>query len=102
MKVEWQESALRRVDEISDWLAENYGAAFAKDWAAGIFERTDVLANDPMIGRVVPEIRNPFVREIFYRRNHRIIYVVDEETDSCAIAGIRHVRQKTTRRNFRR
>ena len=101
MKVEWQESALRRVDEISDWLAENYGPAFAEEWAAGVFERTDILADDPLVGRVVPEIRNPSVRELFYRRNHRIVYVGDEETDTCAIAGVRHVRQKTTRRNFR-
>ena len=101
MKVEWQESALRRVDEISDWLAENYGPVFAEEWAAGVFERTDILADDPLVGRAVPETRHPSVRDLFYRRNHRIVYVVDEETDTCAIAGVRHVRQKTTRRNFR-
>lgn len=102
MKVVWSEDAKARVRECVDYLVEEVGPAFAENWLDGLGERVAALAEQPLIGRIVPEIRQPDVRELFYRRNHRIFYIVKEREDVCIIAGIRHVRQKTTRRNFRR
>ncbi len=102
MKVEWSEEAKARVRECVDYLVDEVGPAFAEDWLDGLGDRVAVLAKQPLIGRLVPEIRKPDVRELVYRRNHRIFYIVKEREGVCVVAGIRHVRQKTTRRNFRR
>lgn len=101
MTVVWSEDAKARVRECVDYLIEEAGPAFAEDWLSGLGERISILAQQPLIGRVVPEIRKPDVRELFFRRNHRIFYIVKEREGVCIVVGVRHVRQKTTRRNFR-
>ena len=99
MTVVWSDNALRRIEEIVSWYESEAGADFARDWLDGVLDRPDVLVEHPDIGREVPEVGRATVRELFYR-DHRIIYELDRKKELCTVLAVRHVRQKTTQRNF--
>ncbi|MBR1836326.1 MAG: type II toxin-antitoxin system RelE/ParE family toxin [Kiritimatiellae bacterium] len=101
MKVRWMPTASARFLEYVALLVGEAGAASAERWIAGIRAKTALLENNPLVGRQVPEVRRAEIRELIHR-NHRIIYRVDQKAGICAIVALRHVRQKTTRRNFDR
>ena len=100
MTVVWSDNALQRLDEIVAWHESEAGADFASEWFDGVLDRPDVLVEHPGIGREVPEVGREAVRELFYR-DHRIIYELDRKNEQCTVLTVRHVRQKTTQRNFR-
>jgi toxin ParE1/3/4 len=53
-----------------------------------IFE-TDRLQEFPELGRIVPEYRTNYIREIIFRP-YRIVYRVDHERKLCQIARVWH------------
>ena len=55
------------------------------------------LADNPRLGRMVPEIGRPDIREILVAP-YRIFYRVRPGT--CQVLSIRHARQRTTPCNF--
>jgi plasmid stabilization system protein ParE len=44
-----------------------------------LIDRGEAVSDNPLIGRIVPELSNPEFREIFSKR-HRIVYRVREYT----------------------
>ena len=54
-----------------------------------LISETDRLQEFPELGRIVPEYRNNYIREIIFRP-HRIVYRVDHERKLCQIARIWH------------
>ena len=72
VRIEWNERALNDLNEIYDYIArdsKNYANLFVKK----LYESTQKLKNFPNIGRIVPEVDNPHIREILFQ-NYRIIY----------------------------
>jgi toxin ParE1/3/4 len=51
--------------------------------------RTDILNDHPEAGRIVPEYRNPRIREIIYRA-YRNVYRLDFERQLVEIARVWH------------
>ncbi len=92
-------TAQRRFVETADWLLREAGPASAAKWVEAVNQRVALLAKNAWIGRQVPEVRRPEIRELIALR-HRIIYHADLPSDRCAILTIRHERQKTSRSNF--
>ena len=45
----------------------------AAEWARGLFDSVRPLAQFPEMGRVVPEVGRPEIREIMFR-GHRVVY----------------------------
>ena len=89
MKITWAPRAKRRAGEYGEHIAQdNEEAAYA--WLVGIFEEVERLKDFPKQGRVVPEIRRPDVRGIYYM-SHRIIYKIGSRR--IRIVTIRHGRQ---------
>jgi toxin ParE1/3/4 len=89
MKLIWSPLSIQRVQEISDYIAEdNIGAA--NKWIDDIFEKVGILKSSPEIGRIVPEIGSPDIRELIFV-NYRIIYITSKK--QISILTIRHFKQ---------
>jgi len=75
MRVEWSETALVRVEEISKHIAFDDGDA-ALTWVVELFDLVDSqLSAFPESGRVVPELGAREVRELVYGA-YRVFYRV--------------------------
>jgi len=72
MKVVWTERARSRLEDILEFIALDQPAN-AERWVHQLIERGDSLADQASRGRVVPEYREPEVREVF-EGDYRIIY----------------------------
>jgi len=71
-EVRWSPQAIADVDAIRDFISRDsptYGALVA----ARIVAAVERLALFPESGRIVPEFRDPPLREILWR-NYRIVY----------------------------
>jgi toxin ParE1/3/4 len=76
--VVWSPNALDDVDEIAAYIARDsptYAAAVVEK----ILDITRNLQNFPLLGRVVPESNEEYIRERFVY-SYRLIYQVQEET----------------------
>ena len=75
-EVVWSESALASLREAIEYIAKD-----SPSYAAGLAVRADAAAISlrelPHRGRVVPEYRDPDVREIPVRKSHRLIYKIE-------------------------
>jgi plasmid stabilization system protein ParE len=69
--------AIQRVIEAAEFIARDKPGA-ARRWAESTFEVTARLADFPMIGRIVPEIGRPEVREIIHGA-FRVIYRIGSD-----------------------
>lgn len=81
--ISFAESALRGLEEVRVWYTEQGVPEVGVRLVAELFERVQVLADHPELGRVVPEFDQPFLRElihppfrIVYRRDPRRVRVV--------------------------
>jgi len=78
----------RASDELYE-EAECLGAnspAQAKASLDAVFEKADLLRSFPELGRMVPEYRDPTIRELFYR-HYRIFYSVEQAGELVAITS---------------
>jgi toxin ParE1/3/4 len=60
------------MEEITDFIACDKPVA-ADKWVNSLFEKVDLLKDNPKIGRIVPEIGVPSIREFIFG-NYRIVY----------------------------
>lgn len=74
-QVTWSATALRQLTEIGDRIARDSPEHGVKV-VLGIYDRSGILADHPLIGRKVPEIPEFDMREIIYE-SYRIVYVTD-------------------------
>ena len=77
------ESALRDLEEVQAWYAEQGVPDVGTRLAEEVFQRVQVLIDHPDMGRVAPEFDQPFLRElihppfrIVYRRDPQRVRVV--------------------------
>ena len=72
MNVVWSSEALGKLDEIERFIAQdNPERAFA--FTELLLENGESIASFPEMGRVVPELSRPDIREILVG-NYRIVY----------------------------
>jgi toxin ParE1/3/4 len=89
MRIIWSPLALQRVQEIADYIAiDNISAA--SDWIDSTFDKTAQLKTHPEIGRIVPELNIPGIRELIHG-NYRIIYSYSRS--HVSILTVRHFKQ---------
>jgi toxin ParE1/3/4 len=62
------ESALRDLEEVGIWYTEQEVPDVGTRLVAEIFQRVQALADHSVMGRVVPEFDQPFLRELIIRR----------------------------------
>jgi addiction module RelE/StbE family toxin len=77
MKIKWTHEALEQLTEIEDFIAKDSPerAAVFVDQLIGHAE--DSLPDNPRMGRTVPEIANPDIRELIFKK-YRIVYRLTE------------------------
>ena len=81
--VTFAESALRDLEEILAWYAEQGVPEVGDRLVAEVFQQVEHFVKHPDMGRVVPEFNQPFLRElihppfrIVYRRDPARLWVV--------------------------
>ena len=84
----WSLQARDDLSEIVTFIAAD-NPTVAEEFGFRLMSKVDVLANFPLIGRVVPEENDENIREIILRP-YRIIYQVLAEKQVVAIARIWH------------
>ena len=83
VEIVWTEPALQSLDEIADYISlDNLKAAQAL--VEKVFDRVELLKNQPELGKQIPELETSIYREIiviprriFYRLERNCLYVVD-------------------------
>lgn len=82
--VNWTRQAIQDIYEIREYYRP-WSAKYAEQLADKIFEKGEYLEKYPLIGRMVPGLERPEIRELIYK-NYRIIYhivSVEQRHISC-------------------
>ncbi len=86
MKIKWSHEALERLIEIEDYISKD-SPARAIQFIDQLIEHVELLSDKPLIGRIVPELATPDMRELIFKKycivyrlekNHIIILTVFE------------------------
>jgi len=89
LKVIWSPLALEKLEATSKYIALDKPSA-ADKWVNDVFDRTDLLASQPEIGREVQELLGSSYREVIFG-SYRIIYKKIE--NEIKILTLRNSRQ---------
>jgi plasmid stabilization system protein ParE len=73
MTITFGDAALRDLEEIRKWYAEQDVPDVGDGLVAEVFQRVEALAEFPDMGRIVPEFDQPHLRELFHPP-FRIVY----------------------------
>ncbi|HEY9113404.1 MAG TPA: type II toxin-antitoxin system RelE/ParE family toxin [Bacteroidales bacterium] len=79
VRIVWTEASIRDLKEIFEYISVD-SSHYATLTVNKIYQRAQVLANNPSIGRVVPEINNKSIRELI-SGNYRTIYRIKSGTE---------------------
>ncbi len=73
MKIVWTHEALVQLSEIEDYVSQDNPERAAR-FVDQLIERAEgALSGNPRVGRTVPEIANPDIRELLLN-SYRIVY----------------------------
>jgi toxin ParE1/3/4 len=91
-RVVWTSSGTATLKEIVDYLAQ-FSTAKAETVAAKILTSADRLELLPLMGRVVPEYKIEWLRELIVRP-YRLVYAI--RSDVCHIVAVHNSRRDLT------
>ena len=74
--VVWSQEALDDIDNIAEYIGRD-SIYHAQQVVEQIFDLSDILLKQSQLGRVVPELNDPQVRERFIY-SYRLIYEIKE------------------------
>jgi len=77
MQIIWTQEALEKLIEIEDYIAKSNPERAAK-FVDQLIEQAESILNNPRVGRAVPEIANPDIRELIFNK-YRIVYRLNEK-----------------------
>jgi toxin ParE1/3/4 len=72
MKIKWTHEALERLSEVEDFISQD-SPELAEKFVDQIIQHAESLSVKPLRERTVPEISNPDIRELIFRK-YRIVY----------------------------
>ncbi len=78
LKLEWSEEALEDIESIATYI-EKDSPIYAKSVVSKFFEKAEILEDFTELGRIVPELDDVDIREIFVY-SYRLIYKINEDT----------------------
>lgn len=90
-EVKFTEQSIADLEEIARYISFD-SFNYARLQVEKIFVRTDILEKFPQIGRIVPEVKNKYIRELI-EGNFRIIYLIKNK-DTIHILTIHHSARK--------
>ena len=77
--IEFTPKAIEDIDNLAEYIAFQ-SPHYAQKLVQSIFKEVDILKSFPYIGRVVPEIDEQEVREIFYQKYRIVYHIIDHST----------------------
>lgn len=77
MKIAWTERAREDIFFIGLYK-KKFSPVGATEFIRDIRKRIAFLTENPRIGRMIPEINNPDIRELLYKR-YRVVYRIKPE-----------------------
>jgi len=78
IQLEWSNEALEDIEAIATYI-EKDSPAYAKSVVSKIFEKAEIIRDFTQLGRIVPELNDSTIREIFVY-SYRLIYKIDSNT----------------------
>jgi len=94
--VKWSIPAKQDLKKVYDYIARD-SKFYAAKVSQNIIEKSEKLNDFPEIGRIVPEIDNPNIRELFIY-SYRLIYQISQNT--IDILALIHGKQDFSTGNF--
>jgi len=76
MKIRWTHEALNQLIEIEDYISKD-SPARAIQFVDQLIEHAESISDKPLMGRVVPELANPDIRELIFKK-YRIVYRLEK------------------------
>jgi len=76
VRVVWTHEALDRLSDIEEFISQDSPQRAAR-FVNYLIQIGEGVSKNPRIGRIVPEISNPNVREIIAKK-YRIVYKIQE------------------------
>ncbi|MGH9399589.1 MAG: type II toxin-antitoxin system RelE/ParE family toxin [Thermoanaerobaculia bacterium] len=90
MKVRWSPLAIDRAAEAARFIAADDPSAAAR-WVDELFLAVSKLERHSSLGKAVPELNRPPIRQIVYR-SRRVIYRIG--ASALHILTVRHTRRR--------
>ncbi len=87
-KIFWSPQALDDLHSLTSFIAQDNPGA-AEKMGLAIIESTRLLAEHPLLGRMVPEERSPIIREII-RSPYRIVYEINRRRQTVDVLRVWH------------
>jgi toxin ParE1/3/4 len=78
VRINWTELSVDDLKEIYDYIAED-SVRYAEITVNKIYNRAQILKNQPRSGKIVPEFNDQHIREII-SDNYRIVYRILSES----------------------
>ena len=72
MKIKWSHEALERLIEIEEYISKD-SPARSIQLVDQLIEQAELLSGKPRMGRTVPELASPDIRELIFKK-YRIVY----------------------------
>lgn len=88
-KVIWTDRCLQRLEDICEYI-ELDSIKYSEQFAKEIFEKEELIRNNPKIGKIVPDYEIEEYRQIIVG-HYRLIYMIDEK--SIQMITVRHCKQ---------
>ncbi len=77
-RILWTERGIDSLETLIEHIAID-SSYYASRFAQSILQKIESLRDFPRMGRIVPELQKPFIRELIYQ-NYRIVYQLDRQT----------------------
>lgn len=75
IQLEWSNEALEDIESIATYI-EKDSPIYAKSVVSKFFEKAEIIKDFVQLGRIVPELNDSNMREIFVY-SYRLIYKID-------------------------
>ena len=86
LRIVWSEEALEDIESIAEYI-EKDSPFYAKSVVTKFFEKAELLKEFSLTGRIVPELNDTNIREIFVY-SYRLIYQI--ENDAIIFVAVVH------------
>ncbi len=77
VKIRWTELSVDDLKSIRDYIAQD-SVRYASITINRIYDRAQILSNQPLAGRIVREFDDPKIRELIIG-NYRLVYLIINE-----------------------
>jgi len=88
MKVFWTKKSEQHLDKIFDYIASD-SPFYARQTLSKIISQAEKAAENPLAGRIVPEMNQKKIREVFHHP-YRIVYFLNNSKNHIEVLSVLH------------